>query len=235
MKGADRIAELREAGHMIGKTGKKIETQSLSTSSNLQVLSAILKKEQPVRTLEVGLALGASALTILDAHQTKGLGKKQVHYAIDPFQSTVWDNCGELNIAAAGKEDFFRCIQELSAIALPKLVEDGLEFGLIYVDGSHLFEDVFIDMFFSTKLLAPNGIILFDDSSDPHVRKVISFVRKNMAFALKEIDLREFINFFGTSDLLRYRIARVLNRTQLTAFRLVGNSVRPWNSTFVDF
>ena len=59
---------------------------------------------------------------------------------------------------------------------LLRLVEKGEQFGLVYVDGSHIFEDVFVDAYFGSRLLAEQGIIAFDDCRDLHVLKVIKFI-----------------------------------------------------------
>ena len=46
---------------------------------------------------------------------------------------------------------------------LPKLVTEGNEFDLVYVDASHLAIDVLVDAALSWKLLRPGGIAIFDD------------------------------------------------------------------------
>ena len=60
------------------------------------------------------------------------------------------------------------------------MIRDGLKFQLIYIDGSHRFEDVFCDFYFVRYLLAVGGYVMFDDSSDSEVAKVVRFVRKNL-------------------------------------------------------
>jgi len=94
----------------------------------------------------------------------------------------------------------------------------------VYVDGSHLFEDVFVDGFYCARLLAEGGYLLFDDCADPHIAKVIGFIDRNVPGLSRQPDRT-----------LRSRVARVLRRRQLTAYRRVGEIERTWNSAFLTF
>ena len=68
--------------------------------------------------------------------------------------------------------------EECSALELPKLMKQGARFDLVYIDGSHLFEDVFIDAYFVARLLTQGGVVVFDDSTNPHIAKVLRFLRR---------------------------------------------------------
>jgi hypothetical protein len=39
---------------------------------------------------------------------------------------------------------------------------------------------VFIDFYYTARILDAGGIVLFDDSVDPHVHKTLRFIRKNL-------------------------------------------------------
>jgi hypothetical protein len=73
--------------------------------------------------------------------------------ALDPFQKGAWDDSGLVAVERAGLSDFLDFRPEFSSLLLPRLVEHGDRFDLIYVDGSHLFEDVFIDAYYTSRLL----------------------------------------------------------------------------------
>jgi hypothetical protein len=122
--------------------------------------------------------------------------------------------------------------QAYSALELPKLIEQGTQFGLIYVDGSHLFEDVFVDAYFVIRLLAEGGIAAFDDSSNPHIAKVVRFLRTSTP-RLEELDLSQYRE--TRQDRFIYSIGRRLGKVQLTAFRRSGNIERSWNAPFHQF
>lgn len=220
---------------MVGRTGKQISTASMSSRNNLKTIAALLKERQPARTLEVGLALGSSALVIAGLHKAGGAQPAAQHIAIDPFQSSVWDDCGVLALEKAGLASFCRVIRDFSWRALPQLYDEQQEIGLLYIDGSHLFEDVFIDLFYSARLVCLNGLVLFDDASDQHVAKVIRFVRRNMKHAFRELDLSAYRDNMSASDRLKYSAAKAMGRVQLVAFERIGDPVRAWNSPFVAF
>jgi predicted O-methyltransferase YrrM len=204
------------ADSYVGATGKKFDGKWLATNStrnNLLILNRLLMHKKPSRTLEVGFAFGASTLLFANAHRYLGHVGRQ-HVAIDPFQVGPFDSVGLQNIAAAGLADHLDFRSTLSSIELPRLLDNGDRFGLIYIDGSHEFDEVFLDAYYCSKLLAPGGMMLFDDSPHPPIARVIKMTRKN--HNLTEMDLADWRN----DSRLRYRVARLLGRTQLTAFQL---------------
>lgn len=112
------------------------------------------------------------------------------------------------------------------------MLEAEARFGFVYIDGSHLFEDVFVDTYYATRMLKMGGIVVFDDSTNRHVAKVLRFIRANMQPGLEEVDLTRFRE---PRPSLRYRLARRLGKVQLTAFRRVGNVERAWDAPFHSF
>jgi predicted O-methyltransferase YrrM len=67
----------------------------------------------------------------------------------------------DTNLASYG--DRVRKIKSPSFAALDRLVQDKTSFDLIYIDGSHERDDVLIDSVLAWRLLAPNGICIWDD------------------------------------------------------------------------
>ena len=229
------VSDLHETPFVYGRTGKRISTASNSSQNNLNVLCALMDELRPARTLEVGLALGQSAVAIANRHRAAGAQPSGQHVAIDPFQATVWDDCGVLALDAVGLTPYCSVVRDYSCRALPRLSETIADFGLMYIDGSHLFEDVFIDMFYCSRLVHPGGVVLFDDASDPHVAKVIRFVRGNMAHTFREMALEKYRSMTTAADRLKYRVASALGRVQLVAFERIGDPVRAWNSPLTAF
>jgi hypothetical protein len=76
-------------------------------------------------------------------------------------------------------------------------------------------------------------VVAFDDCSDDHVLKVIRFIRQNMTKSLEEVDVSPFRADQGKS--VKYRVARLMGKTQITAFRRIGAVDRPWNAPFYNF
>jgi len=202
-----------------------------STLNNLVALRGLMRELRPSQTMEIGLSVGGSALLFCSEHQRMGPPLRQ-HTALDPYQAAIWGNTGLNAIEQAGLSGYLDFREVHSALGLPKILANGCQFGLIYVDGSHLFEDVFIDAYYSIRLLKSGGVIAFDDSTDPHVAKVISFLRASIP-GMEELDLSNYRESGG--ERWRYRAARLLGKLQLTAFRRSGDVERQWNAPFQRF
>jgi predicted O-methyltransferase YrrM len=146
-----------------------------------EALRDLAVAEGAARTIEVGLALGMSALFLCQALLPRG-GR---HVAIDPFQSESWNGAGLRTLREAGVEDLVDVIEEESQLALPRLVSEGREFDLAFVDGDHRFEGVFLDLYFMTRLVRPGGVVVVDDMWMPAVRTAVAYVERNLAVTLE--------------------------------------------------
>lgn len=220
-------------GRLEDENGVAREVHSASTSNNLEVLRHWFEKLLPRQTLEIGLAFGASATLLLALHRQAG-HTGLCHHAIDPFQKGEWGSCALKHVEREGLAGRLHHHEQLSCFALPKLAEAGERFGLIYVDGSHLFEDVMVDFYFSHRLLEEGGVIAFDDSSCGHVRKVLRFIRRNLGAAYEELSPYEVTA--PRWPRLKQQAARLTGRQQLTLFRKrTGAPVRDWGTPFTNF
>jgi predicted O-methyltransferase YrrM len=135
--------------------------------------------------VEVGMAYGVSALTILTALQENGTGQL---ISIDPYPK--WESAREtaLNyIHLSGLSGLHRHIHAPSEIVLPKLYDDGVKAQFVYIDGHHGFDHAFIDFFYSDLLLDIGGVIAFDDSAWRSVHKVIRYLNSHREY--EEIDV----------------------------------------------
>ncbi len=228
------LLELQRSRCVRGRSGRQFERlEALSSENNLVTLYRLMRTMKPARTLEIGLSFGGSGLVFTSGHRDLGRAPGRQHVAIDPFQASVWDDCGLWAIERAGLAGYLDFRPAISSLELPRIVSEGARYDLVYIDGSHLVEDVFVDAYFVTSLLADGGVVAFDDSPDPHVRKVLRFVRSSWRAGLEEMDLGPFRPDGGAT--LKYRAARLLGRTQMTAFRKVGQIARPWNAPFKRF
>ena len=229
-----KLEETIKTGAAVGRSGKRFERiGALSTSNNLHVLRQLMLRLKPRRTLEIGLCFGGSCLLFAATHHELTGKALQQHTAMDPFQREVWDDAGLVAVEEAGLAGYVNFQPHFSSIILPRLVEENEQFDLVYIDGSHLFEDVFIDAYYTGRLLPQGGVVAFDDCRDPHVRKVLAFLRSNLSDSFQEVDLRPFRADEGRST--AYRLARLLGQTQMRAFRCIGSVTRPWNAPFHNF
>ena len=130
-------------------------------------------------TLEIGLAHGLSALFFCEAHHRRKRGR---HLAIDPGQRENFANSALVHIEQAGLTNYFQHIEAPDYTALPDLLQAEKRFGLIFIDGLHLFDYVLLDFFYADLLLEDGGYLAFDDSTTPAVKRVIDFVAANRAY-----------------------------------------------------
>ena len=139
--------------------------------------------------IEVGLAYGSSALAIGEALCLTG-GTEVSHIVIDPFQATAYDNVGwdALNAAELAAQTTF--IREVSSLALARLVGQGLTADAAFVDGSHRFHEVFVDLYFLRKLVRPGGLIILDDAAWPSVATALRYFDLNLGWRPVSIEGR---------------------------------------------
>jgi len=228
------LQELLTSRRALGRNGKVFESiGTLSSVNNLITIRNLCLALKPRRTLEVGLCFGSSALVFTASHREAGHPPERQHIALDPFQASSWADCGLLTIDRAGLSGWLDFRPVFSSLELPVLLRENRDFDLIYIDGSHIFEDVMVDAYFTSKLLAQDGIVLFDDSTDPHVAKVLRFIHANFGEILAPFPLDSFRAKSANS--LKYHVAKFLGRSQLTAFQKLKVSDRPWNAPFRNF
>jgi predicted O-methyltransferase YrrM len=146
-----------------------------------EALRDLVNAEGGSRTIEVGLALGMSALFFSEA----ALGTGGRHTAIDPFQQESWNGAGLRTLRDAGVEDLVEVIEEESQLARPRRGAEGREFDFAFVDGDHRFEAVFFDLYFMTRLVRPGGLVLVDDMWMPAVRTAVAYVERNLGATLE--------------------------------------------------
>lgn len=163
------------AGDSIGLAPHSIERGQGEAMRELAVA------EGAERTIEVGLALGMSALFLCQAVIVHGGS----HVAIDPFQEASWKLAGVTALADAGVRELVEVLEEESQIALPRLVAEGREFDFAFIDGDHRFESVLLDLYYMTRLVRPRGLIVVDDMWMPSIRTAVAYVEKNMGLTLE--------------------------------------------------
>lgn len=231
------LDEMLSTGRTVGRSGKEFtKLGSNSTLNNLRFIQQTMRERKPLRTLEIGLAFGASALVFCSEHQRLGHEPAKQHTALDPYQPyPMFDEAGVHAVERAGLSDFLDYRPEFSEFVLPRLLEAGKRFDFIYIDGSHLFENVLIDAFYCARLLNDHGWMAMDDSADPHVAKVNGFIRSNLSGALTEVS-------FGAKSVL----SGLIGKRQLTVFerlpydgphqpRSWGTPLRVWDSKLGAF
>jgi len=219
----ENLYQTREA---LGRSGNIFRlTSGLSTVNNLLTIREIMLEIQPDSTLEIGMACGGSALTFASTHRDLKHSPCRQHVAIDGFQRTGYDDVGRIKLEEAGLYGYVDVREQLSALELPKMVQNGMQFQMVYIDGSHRFEDVFLDFYFVRYLTSVGGYILFDDSSDSEVAKVVRFIRKNLWDVFEQIPIAKYRSH-SRIQRLKYTFGEALYKTQLSIFRKTKDGER---------
>ena len=145
------------------------------------VLRDVLVAEGACVVIEVGLAYGSSALAIGEAVLAT-CGQRARHVVIDPFQVSAYSNVGWELLRSAGLEVTSRLLAEASSLALPRLLGEGFVADAAFVDGSHRFHEVFVDLYFLRKLVRPGGLIVLDDVGWPSVGGALAYFDLNLGW-----------------------------------------------------
>jgi len=116
-----------------------------------------LRGQPNLRYLEVGVFEGRSLVWMLENVLTHPTSRAT---AIDVFAGD-YEEVFDANMEASGVADKVTKLVGPSAQELRKL--SGAEYHVIYIDGSHTADDVLLDAALSWDLLAPGGVLIFDD------------------------------------------------------------------------
>jgi predicted O-methyltransferase YrrM len=174
-------------------------------------LRDVVVAEQAQVVIEIGLAYGNSALAIGEALVGRSTRAGR-HLIIDPFQDR-FEHAGWDAVRAAGLTDVAELVAERSQLALPRLVTEGLVADAAFVDGSHIFHNVFVDLFFLRELVRPGGVVILDDCQWPSVATAVRYFERNTG----------------------WRPVPVSERTRLRVWRLPAVRAEPTFESFTPF
>ncbi|RSM47200.1 class I SAM-dependent methyltransferase [Actinoplanes sp. ATCC 53533] len=183
------LARIREVRHRLAGEGpvwtrqrdKDFEVVTLP-ERDCDLLRDLFIAERVETVVEVGLAYASSALAIGEALVAVDRPRPR-HVIVDPFQRTVWSDVGWELMRSAGLEPIASLLTEWSSIALPQLVTAGLVVDAAFVDGSHRFHEVFVDLYFLRKLVRPGGLVVLDDTGWPSVGTAVRYYERNLGWA----------------------------------------------------
>lgn len=144
-----------------------------------------VEREGAVRTVEVGLGYGVSALYVCEGLLANA-GTAARHTVIDPYQTAWYANCGLQFLEDAGLAGMVEHHAAESQIVLPRFLAEGRRFDLAFVDGNHRFDRVFVDLVYLGRLLRPEGIVFVDDCQLAAVARATSFFVRNLGWRVEE-------------------------------------------------
>ncbi|MGH7837135.1 MAG: O-methyltransferase [Candidatus Binataceae bacterium] len=177
------IAALYRADAVLDEDGvaHSISARSL-TAERGNFLSILCEREGARSVLEIGMAWGLSTLCLLRALVANG-ASAGAHVVIDPFQTTDFHRAALASIRRLGLASMVEFHEELSELALPKMVARKRCFDFVFIDGNHRFDGVFLDAVYANRLLRPGGVMAFDDSWSDPVFLACRFLETNYGYA----------------------------------------------------
>jgi len=179
------------------RSGGDFERVSVPVSDG-DVLRDLLLAERPDTVIEIGLAYGSSALAIAEALVTAGPDEAR-HVILDPYQKH-FHGCGWAAITEAGLAGLCRLVPERSQIALPRLLGEGFAADAAFVDGSHVFHNVFVDLFYLRELVRPGGLVILDDCSYLSVATAVRYFEVNTGWEPEPIGRPTRLRAFRLPD-----------------------------------
>jgi predicted O-methyltransferase YrrM len=180
-------------------------------NTDADVLRDLLLEEEADVVLEIGLAYSVSALAIAEVLISRGRGRG-AHVIVDAFQDQFHD-AGWKAIETAGLAELCSLVRERSQLALPRLLGEGLLADAAFVDGSHIFHNVFLDLFYVREIVRPGGLVILDDCEWPPVATAVRYFELNTGWEPQPLEAT----------------------TRLRAYRLPDPRIEPTFEGFVPF
>lgn len=161
---------------------------------SMKLLQRLYNVDNELHILEIGTHEGRSAIWMLDNlcyHPNSTFTSIDPYLAEDitsPVSNQTYENFLH-NISLCLNKIKFVQYKDLSCNILPTLLEEKRLYDIIYIDGSHLMEDVLYDLKMSDSLLKSGGVILLDDigyerkNSGP-MGAVIKFLSENSSYKI---------------------------------------------------
>jgi len=161
---------------------------SAITPRYAEALHRFVLERRPNVVVEVGLAQGASSLSILTALEDIGAGGRLI--SIDPFQREDYGEQGLFNIERSGLAARHEWIGELDYLALPRLLASGLKVDFGYIDGWHTFDYTLLDFWYLDKMTPVGGHLAFNDCGWRAVQKAIGFLLTHRKYVEVDVGLK---------------------------------------------
>ena len=211
----DLVGRIREARRRLAadgpprvRDGGDFERVSVPVSDS-DVLRDLLLAERPGTVIEIGLAHGSSALAIAEALVAAGSDEAR-HVIVDAYQKH-FHGSGWAAITGAGLAGLCSLVEERSQLALPRLLGDGFVADAAFVDGSHIFHNVFVDLFYLRELVRPGGLVILDDCSYPSVATAARYFEVNTGWKPEPIA--------APTRLRAFRLPKLRTEPDFTSFK----------------
>ena len=134
----------------------------------------VIDELKPINTLEIGLAMGSSAVCFL--HSKLKYDSSGFHYAIDPNQYSEYEGAGVKIIVENNLGFNFKLLEGKTHEVFHHLLDQNIKIDMAFVDGWHTFDYTLVDFFFIDQILNEGGVIGFHDMYGLSKLKVLKFI-----------------------------------------------------------
>lgn len=176
--------------------------------SSAWMLYGLVRQQRPEVCVEIGSALGKSAVFVGSALAANGMGRL---YAIDPHGATEWNDVDRhfssydeirRNLRHFRVEQYVEIVRELSTQA-GKTWSRPID--VLFIDGAHGYEDVKMDWELFSPHVKPQGIVVIHDTmwhymkNSPEYREDMGVPKFVDELRLSGYPVITFANDYGVS------------------------------------
>ncbi len=184
--------------------GHQIDFHSGITQEEAEMMVKAINDNKPKVTLEVGMAMGSSAICFVDA--ASKLNPESLHYAIDPYQYADWGGVGVQLINDTGLNSNFKLIEGKTHEVFHYFLENKVKVDMAFIDGWHTFDYTFIDFFFIDKILKDGGILAMHDMYGLSKQKVLGFIKTHRDYVVLDKYIIKEKSFIKTMKFFIWRL-----------------------------
>lgn len=191
---ADLLAEAYARSAVVDGEGVERAINSQIPPAYARALTETVRREQPNLVVEIGMACGFSSLAILSALPENGR-----LVSVDPYHGD-YHRIGETLVCRSTRAASHQLVEEPDYLALPRMVEQGWQVDMAYIDGMHTFDYVALDAFYLDKLLRVGGVLAFNDCGFRSINKFLKYFVNHRHY--EEIDVGLTPDYRGRNPLV---------------------------------
>jgi predicted O-methyltransferase YrrM len=168
---------------MVNSFQEEKKESSIKSEEGLTIYNTIIQNNF-TKCLEIGMGYGISSIYILLALK-KSINNDKKLVSIDMLESKQWKNFGMKILKFFEMIKYHQLIENMHYIELPKIVEMKENFDFIFINSWYSFENMIVILFYCSKILRKDGIIVINEIYQPNIYKCIKFIDNNYKFFKK--------------------------------------------------
>jgi predicted O-methyltransferase YrrM len=168
---------------MVNSFQEEKKESSIKSEEGLTIYNTIIQNNF-TKCLEIGMGYGISSIYILLALK-KSINNDKKLVSIDMLESKQWKNFGIKILKFFEMIKYHQLIENMHYIELPKIVEMKENFDFIFINSWYSFENMIVILFYCSKILRKDGIIIINEIYQPNIYKCIKFIDNNYKFFKK--------------------------------------------------